>query len=310
MLTRQIRLNERVKSASVIFLLGIVLNSLALANEFKTIYEPSGAVVLPDGKLLLVEDESKRTLQLIEISKEGNIKELGTPKMSQIIKRSLKQKVNDVEGVTTDGKRQVYLMTSHSTNKKHKHKKAREQIVRLTYKNGRFSHFQHYHGLLKALKKLHPKLNSSSHKHKKEVNIEALAWEKSSKFLLLGLRSPLIKGKAVVIPLKNPNAIFDKSEEAKLIQPILLDLEGKGIRAMSWDEEKQGYWIVGGSVGKRKGSFSLWFWDKKKSHLSIAYKDVDIGYAEGVTSVKGMGLFLVQDNGSVTTHGGGYLFIK
>ena len=283
---------------------------MAVANEFKSIYEPSGAVVLSDGKVLLVEDERERTLQLLEISKEGNIKELGTPKMSQIIKRSLEQKVNDVEGVTTDGNAQVYLIASHSTNKKHKHKKAREQIVRLTYKDGRFSHFQHYHGLLKSLKKLHPKLNSSSHKHKKEINIEGLAWDNNNKSLLIGLRSPLIKGKAVVVSLKNPNAIFDNKEQPKLARPILLDLKGKGIRAMSWDEGKQGYWIVAGSVGKRKGSFSLWFWDKKKNHLNIAYKNVDIGYTEGVTPIKGMGLFLVQDNGSVTTHGGGYLFIK
>ena len=303
-------MNERVKSISVIFLVSILLNGFALANEFTTIYEPSGAVVLSDGKVLVVEDECERTLQLLEIGKDGKIKELGTPKMNQMTKRGLEKKVNDVEGVTTNGKSQVYLIASHSTNKKHKHKKAREQIVRLRYKDGKFSHFQHYHGLLKALKKLHPKLNSSSRKHKKEVNIEALSWNYGNKSLLIGLRSPLIKGKAVVVPLKNPNAIFDKAEEAKLAQPILLDLEGNGIRAMSWDEEKQGYWIVAGSVGKRKDSFALWFWDKKKRQLKIAYKDRDIGYAEGVTPIKGMGLFLVQDNGSMTTHGGGYLFIK
>ena len=79
---------------------------------------------------------------------------------------------------------------------------------------------------------------------------------------------------------------------------------------MSWDEEKEGYWIVAGSAGKRKVSFSLWFWNKKKNILNLAHKNVDIGYAEGVTPIKGIGIFLVQDNGSVTTHGGGYLFIK
>ncbi len=303
-------MNEQIKMISITFLLGILLSSSAIANEFKTIYEPSGAVVLPDGKLLLVEDESKRTLQLLKVTKKGEIKELGTPKMSKSIKRSLEKKVNDVEGVTVNGKGQVYLITSHSTNKKYKHKKAREQIVRLVYKDGRFSSFEHYHGLLKALKKLHPTLNSSSRKHKKEVNIEALAWDKRSKSLLIGLRSPLIKGKAVVVPLKNPNGIFDKKENIQLDKPILLDLKGNGIRAMSWDKEKEGYWIVAGSVGKRKGSFSVWFWNKKKKHLKRTSQDVDIGYTEGITPIQGRGLFLVQDNGSVSTHGGGYLFAK
>lgn len=303
-------MNERIKIISITFLVGILFNSLAIANEFKTVYEPSGAVVLSDGKVLLVEDEPKRTLQLLEVTKKGKIKELGTPKISKSIKRELEKEVNDVEGVTTNGKGQVYLITSHSTNKNYKHNKAREQIVRLEYKDGKFSSFKHYHGLLKALKKLHPKFNSSAHKHKKEVNIEALAWDKKSKSLLIGLRSPLVKGKAVVVSLKNPNAIFDKKKRPKLDKPILLDLKGNGIRAMSWDEEKEGYWIVAGSAGKRKSSFSLWFWNKKKNILNLAHKNVDIGYAEGVTPIKGIGLFLVQDNGSVTTHGGGYLFIK
>ena len=127
---------------------------------------------------------------------------------------------------------------------------------------------------------------------------------------MIGLRSPLIKGKAVVVPLKNPNAIFDKNEKPKLAKPILLDLDGDGIRAMSWDKKREGYWIVSGSIGKRKGDFSLWFWDKKKNLLTVSHEDVDIGYAEGVTALKDNTLFLVQDNGSVSTHGANYQIIK
>jgi len=300
-------------SLSAVMMIIAMFKSMAIPQthtQFQHIYEPSGAVTLDDGKVLLVEDESRETLQVVSVSKNGEVKELGLPKMSHKIERKLKHKVRDVEGVAINEHNQLYLITSHTTNKKAKHKKAREQIVRLNYEQGKLSNFKHYHGLLEALQKLHPALNNSSHKRKKQINIEALTWDRKAKSLLIGLRSPLIKGKAVVIPLKNPNDIFDKQEKAKLAQPILLDLYGDGIRAMSWDKKRKGYWIVSGSSGKRKGDFSLWFWDKKKNLLTISHEDVDIGYAEGVTPLKDSGLFLVKDDGSVTTHGADYQIIK
>ena len=300
-------------SLSAILMIVALFNNNIISKtstEFQKIYEPSGAVTLNDGRVLLVEDESQKTLQVISVSKEGQVEELGEPNMSQKIKRSLEHKVRDVEGVALNDQNQLYLITSHSTNKKHKHKKAREQIVRLNYKQGRLSNFKHYHGLLDTLQKLHPALNNLSSKRKKQINIEALSYDRESKSLLIGLRSPLIDGKAVVVPLTNPNAIFDKHEEPKLAKPILLDLYGDGIRAMSWDKKRKGYWIVSGSTGKRKGDFSLWFWDKKSNTLKISHDEVDIGYAEGVTTLKDGTLFLVQDNGSFGTHGANYQVIK
>ncbi len=300
-------------SLSAILMIVAMFNRMAIAQtpmQFQDIYEPSGAVTLKDGKVLLVEDESKKTLQVVSVGKDGQVEELGEPKMSQKIKMKLEHKVRDVEGVAMNEHNQLYLMTSHSTNKKRKHKKAREQIVRLDYEHGRVSNFKHYHGLLEALQKLHPALNSASHKRKKQINIEAISWDREAKSLLIGLRSPLIKGKAVVVPLKNPNAIFDKHQKPKLDKPILLDLYGDGIRAMSWDRKRKGYWIVSGSVGKRKGDFSLWFWDKKRNFLSVAHEEEDIGYAEGVTPLKNSGLFFVQDNGSLGTHGADYQIVK
>ena len=278
--------------------------------QFKSIYEPSGAVALPNNQLLLVEDESQESLHLIEFNKDGEIKELGSPKMSRKTEMKLKHKVRDLEGVTSHNK-QIYAITSHSTNKVHKHKKAREQIIRFEYEDGKVSHFKHYHGLLDELKKLHPIFNSLSMKRKKEVNIESLAWDKENNSLLIGFRTPLIKGKAIVVTLTNPDSIFDKKEQPKLEKPIFLDLYGDGIRGMSWDEAKQGYWIISGSIGKRKGQeFALWFWDKNNNTLTINEENRNLGYAEGITKIENLGLFVVQDNGSKKTHGANYMLIK
>ena len=278
-------------------------------NQFNTIYEPSGAVALNDGKVLLIEDESEHSLHLIDINDKGKVKELNRPKMSRKTEVAFKREIRDLEGITSNNSNQIYAITSHTTNKSHKHKVAREQIVRFNYKDGEISQPNLYHGLLDSLKTLHPKLNSISKKRKKEVNIEALTWDKEENALLMGLRSPLIEDKAVVISLKNPNEIFDENQKPKLDKPILLDLYGDGIRGMSWDEKKQGYWIIAGSVGKRKDSFSLWFWDKKNNKISVS-KHTDIGYAEGITTINNMGIFIVKDDGSVKTHGANYTIIK
>jgi len=307
-------------SLSAILMIIAMLKSIEITpqyspNQFSNIYEPSGAISLNDGKVLLVEDESKQGLQLIEVHKDGTVEELSKPKMSQKAKTIFKNKIRDLEGATSNGKNQIYVITSHTTNKTRKHKVPREQIVRFDYNQGAISEVKLYHGLLNSLKEIHPQFKeilSTKEKvsRKNEINIEALTWDKKEKTLLIGMRSPLIEGKAVVVALKNPDDIFDKKKEPKLDKPILLDLEGDGIRGMSWDEKKQGYWIIAGDSGKRKAEFSLWFWDKKNNSLTINEKVTDLGYAEGITNIKNLGLFVVKDDGSLETHGANYSIIK
>lgn len=305
-------------SLSAMFMIVAMLKDVAIIshpNQFSKIYEPSGAAALEEGRVLLVEDESSQSLQLIQVNSNGSVDELGQPKMSQKATRIFKNKVRDLEGATSNGEESIYLITSHTTNKSHKHKAPREQIVRLEYLNGKVDHVRLYHGLLDAMKKLHPQFAEalSTEKkvsRKKEINIEALVWNREEKSLLIGLRSPLIEGKAVVVPLQNPDAIFDNEEEAKLKKPILLDLEGDGIRGMSWDEKKQGYWIIAGDIGKRKEGFTLWFWDKQHNRLTINEEVTNLGFAEGIINVKNRGMLIVKDDGSAETHGANYTLIK
>lgn len=74
--------------------------------------------------------------------------------------------------------------------------------------------------------------------------------------LLVGLRSPLVGGKAVVVPLLNPEKIV-AGEKAVLGDPLLWDLGGLGIR--SFDAWQGGALIVAGPVGG-KGPFRLYRW--------------------------------------------------
>ena len=304
-----------ISTVFVVFSMVKMEKELASPKQFEKIFEPSGATLLADGKVLLMEDESLNTMHLVKPNDDGTVSELGTPVMDKKVKKILKKKVRDVEGVTNDGHDRIYAITSHSTNKSRKRKKAREQIVRFDYHNGKIDNLKLYHGLLDALALLHPTFKQALadlkySSRKRQVNIEALTWDKKSKTLLIGFRSPLIDGKAPIVILTNPDGVFEKHENPHLRGPLLLDLQGHGIRGMSWDEKKQGYWISGGSVGSRKNeSFSLWFWNKEKNQVKKIKDISNLGYAEGLATLPDGRILVVDDDGSISTHGANYSII-
>ena len=47
------------------------------SNKFYNIFEPSGATTLPDGKVLIVEDErSENPIRMLDIKDDGNVVEI------------------------------------------------------------------------------------------------------------------------------------------------------------------------------------------------------------------------------------------
>jgi len=86
-------------------------------------------------------------------------------------------------------------------------------------------------------------------------NLEGLAGGPEQS-LVLGLRSPVPEGRALVIPLKNPfeviagkPAIFGKAHQ--------LDLGGRGVRDLLWTGQE--YYVIGGSPGEG-GKSALYRW--------------------------------------------------
>lgn len=74
--------------------------------------------------------------------------------------------------------------------------------------------------------------------------------------LLLGFRGPVPDGKALLVPLLNPNGTVN-GEFPKLGEPILLDLGGLAIRDLAWSGRE--YFLIAGSSG-HGGSSQLWRW--------------------------------------------------
>jgi hypothetical protein len=77
--------------------------------------------------------------------------------------------------------------------------------------------------------------------------------------LLLGLRSPLLDGRAVLVPLLNPDAVLEGRERARFAAPITFDLQGNGIRDLTYHRVRRCYVILGGASRRGNGR-ALYVW--------------------------------------------------
>jgi hypothetical protein len=96
------------------------------------------------------------------------------------------------------------------------------------------------------------------------INIEGLSWDPARKLILLGLRTPVIDGKALVVPLKvrDPRGPFSiENLEAGKVDAIRLPLGGMGIRSIEYDERQAVFHIIAGATDSQdKTDFKLWEW--------------------------------------------------
>jgi hypothetical protein len=79
------------------------------------------------------------------------------------------------------------------------------------------------------------------------LNIESLAADRGK--LWIGFRNPKIKENALLVPLLNPTEIIREGVRAKLGDPLLLNLDGLGVRDMAvWND---GFLIIAGDIVDR-----------------------------------------------------------
>lgn len=91
------------------------------------------------------------------------------------------------------------------------------------------------------------------------LNIEGMAIAPDGRTLWIGLRNPVPRAQAVVIPLLNPEATVLGQERPLLGEPALLDLGGLGIRDIVYAEHLQQYLILAGMPGPGR-RFALHAW--------------------------------------------------
>lgn len=282
-------------------------------NKFFNIFEPSAATNLNDGKILIAEDENGAdSFKLLTVQENGTVIEEGKLHLPKHIKKIFKKSVEDIEGVTNDNNI-IYAITSHSTNRKFKRKSARERLIMMQYDEGSVQNVFMYNKLRDDLYTKFPTLFSDSIIKANNINIEGLVFDKNSKSLLIGFRSPLKNAKAIIIGIKNPRKVLTQGEKPKFTAPIFLDLNGMGIRDICYDQQKSAFWIISGSASDKKEKFQLWLWDKQYSQLKAIKNHPEINSAEGVTTIDNgtqSALLIVEDNGKKPNKSADYVLIN
>lgn len=84
------------------------------------------------------------------------------------------------------------------------------------------------------------------------LNIEGMTAMADGSSLLIGFRSPVPQGRALVVPVLNPTEIVRDGARARLGEPKQLELGGLGIRSLSWWRGR--YLIISGGTASEATS--------------------------------------------------------
>jgi len=228
------------------------------------IFEPSAIQQLPDGRFLVVEDEKSHPLSLVTLGADGGV---DSTRLSAGLLQMFSNfwKLDDLEGLALDHAGFVYGVTSHSRDDDGDEKKSREKLVRFRVEGKRVVEPRVVDGLKQALTKRHALLAAAAQardvKGSGGLNIEALEISPDQKRLLIGFRSPLRDGRALIASVENPSAMFE-SDDAPRIGALLeeLDLGGHGIRGLSYIPAMGAYLVIGGPASREPANFDLWCW--------------------------------------------------
>ena len=269
-------------------------------TRFASVYEPSGAVQLSDGRVLVVEDELAHAFTVLELDEHGGLSAAGVELEADV-------DLDDLEGLAADSRGWVYAITSHSTTEKGTSQPERERLVRFVVEDLRAGDVQTIHGLSEMIANeisaLDPMGDRSAKAIRRRLNVEGLGLDVDGERLLIGLRAPLVEGRAVVVPLGNMDAAFDGLEAPRLDPLILLDLGGEGVRGLAYAPKLAGILILGGPPGRPTSEFGLWLWSGEPGDAPRRLEvrgGKRLERAEGVTPVRWGAterLLIVNDDG-------------
>jgi len=210
---------------------------------FTGMCDASGAVQLSDRRFAVADDEDN--VQRVYDGRRGGSALTAVDLSPSLgLQKNPKQGTwpeTDLEAGTRIGDR-AYWITSHGRSSKGKLRPERLRFfaTRVTGEAGAAEVVGSSDGLLQALLR-EPQLARFGLADAAELppkapggfNIEGLTAMPDGR-LLIGFRNPNPEGKALLVPLANPWQ-FLQGEPARFGEPVLLDLAGRGIRAL-------GYW--------------------------------------------------------------------
>jgi hypothetical protein len=233
-------------------------NLVSTQSFYVGMCDASAAVAL-NNDLFAVANDEDNSLRIYNAARGG----LPTYShdLSRILKVDPKKPETDLEGACWLGER-IFWISSHGRNKEGEFRASRHRFfaTKVEEKDGKLQLVAVggiYTRLLSDLT-MDPRLSPFGLERASRLppktagalNIEGLC-ATPEHHLLIGFRNPIPQGRALVVPLLNPVEVIN-GKLARLGDPLLLDLGGRGIRDMArW---RNRYLILGGSYGALPGT--------------------------------------------------------
>ena len=233
-------------------------------NMFNGVYEPSAVQQLPDGKLLIAEDEPNHAFSIVSIDKTGRFIE--DEALDTRVITGFKRRLSDLEALARDDEGFIYALTSHSRTRKGNRSPDREHLMRFKIQDGNVLGLTSYDNLTQVLEtdhKLHDLIRERTKAEVsfEEINIEGMAFDPVKKRLVLGFRDPEFNNMALVAFISNPKDVFERNAQPEFDEVAVLDIDGGGIRSLNYDPVLKNYVIANEVKDENGQKFSqLWTW--------------------------------------------------
>jgi uncharacterized protein DUF3616 len=279
---------------------------------FSGMCDASGAVALSE-RMVLVADDEDNVLRVYDADRGGPPSaELDLSALLELPSKP-KQAEDaqapevDIEAAARIGER-AYFVTSHGRNSRGKLKTERLRFFSTSAPaNGKITLVgQPYSGLLRDLL-AEPRLSrfeleaasELSPKAPGGLNIEGMT-ARAEGGVWLGFRNPIPAGRALLVPLLNPEGLV-LGESARFGDPLTLDLGGLGIRALSfW---RKHYLVAAGAFDGSHAS-KLFIWDGGERATQVKVPAIERYNPEALFTPEGRAeIMLLSDDGSRSVDG-------
>ena len=242
--------------------------------------DASASVSVSPARFVVANDEDN----LLRIYEEGTPNPLpGALDLNLFLNIDPKNPEADIEGATRIADR-VYWIASHGANKNGKPRPNRHRLFATDLMQGPGINLKPagtpFSGLVAALSGIAvPGFNAAAAAAKAPesqdgLNIEGLTRTPDDK-LLIGFRNPILNGKALLVPLDNPEDVVAGKAAPVFGSPILLDLGGRGIRSIEYSDLRKEYLIAAGAYDD-SGRFALYRWSGGSADQPAEIPGIDL----------------------------------
>lgn len=264
---------------------------------FSGLCEASAALPLGSGSFV-VGDDDKKDLRVYRKEQPGKPTKIDTSSLPGL------EKTDDLEGAARIGDT-LYWITSHSSTRNGEAKPGRRIFYAVRIDPDSLAVTPVGKPYTKLLDDLQADAKYAKYRvacvaqlpaeEPGALNIEGLAATPDGK-LLIGFRSPVREGQALLATLNNPEGVI-AGQPAVFGAPIELDLRGLGIRSLEFWPARNAYLILAGPSGSYS-TFQIFRWSGNPGEKPVLMEEFDFsGLTPEALFFDGDELVVLSDDG-------------